>query len=171
MSLKTKIKILVIILTAGIILAGGWLIRESRQMAKEVFIATDKIEYQTEGALRIKIKNNLAENICFSSCYPYYLEKNGSLQGGGWQSYSYSKCDEPDIVEKCIELFKTKAFEIILTFTEPGLHRIAIPVCVGCQEGEGFREDKRLYSNQFRIQEKPEATTGLRLRHSVSLIR
>ena len=36
-------------------------------------VLTDKTEYTDGDIFKVKIENNLKKNVCFSSCYPYYL--------------------------------------------------------------------------------------------------
>jgi hypothetical protein len=114
---------------------------------QEVIITTDRTEYNLGEAPTMTIKNNLTSNICISSCYPYYLEKNN----GEWENYLYEECGEPDLVEMCIEPKQAKGLELIISVTDPGLHRIAVPSCVNCQVGERFGENERFYSNEFTI--------------------
>lgn len=114
---------------------------------QEVIVTTEKTEYGLGEAPTMTIRNNLASNICISSCYPYYLEKNN----GEWNSYLYEECKEPDLVEMCIESNHAKSLELIISATDSGLHRIAVPFCVNCQVGEKFEENERFYSNEFTI--------------------
>jgi len=150
-------KLLIIGIIVVIILFIGLFIWQKIQVAGEVKITTDKTEYSPEETLKVSINNTLRKNICFSSCYPYYLEKkNGSTsspQSGEWKSYPYGKCDRADIIEKCINSGKTKTFEIDLSSVKikEGLHRIAIPICQGCKIGKDFKETKIFYSNEFTI--------------------
>jgi len=114
----------------------------------KVNVATDKKEYSKTEALKVKIKNNLSQNICFSSCYPYYLENKENQE---WKSYPYRNCESQDLIEKCIEPKKQKAFEIDFPLAEAGFHRIALPVCADCQLDQEFQETQRFYSNEFEI--------------------
>lgn len=139
-----------IILIILIIIIGGGLIWEEKNYslnASPVSIRTDKAEYQKEGILKLVIKNNFGKNICFSSCYPYYLEK----KDGGWSLYSYSQCQKPDLSEICLSPRQSKFFEISLAYIGGGLHRLIVPVCLDCKDKENFREDNRFYSNEFLI--------------------
>lgn len=121
------------------------------QISKEkgLSIETYQKEYQKEENPKIKITNNLEKTVCFSSCYPYYLEKDN----GYIQSYSYGSCTYPDVTEICMESSEIKAFEILLDKMklEKGLHRIAISACIGCALQQNFRKDKFFYSNKFII--------------------
>lgn len=143
-----KSLILIVLIVLLIILLVGWLSWRGYQLKKEgTTITTYKKEYSIEENPKIKIENNLPKNICFSSCYPYYLERNN----GGFKSYRYGSCPEADITEICINPGKIKAFELILDKMrlEKGLHRVAIPACIGCTLLENFRKDKWFYSNEF----------------------
>jgi len=112
-----------------------------------VNITTNAEEYSTGDVLKIKIENNLKESLCFSSCYPYAIEK----KNGGWNSYSYENCLENNLNESCIGSRQVKAFELIVPFIESGFHRLSIPACVGCSANESFREGQKFYSNDFLI--------------------
>jgi hypothetical protein len=157
MNKKLLITILIAIILFGILGIAGWLAWRN-YLRQKVNILTDKTEYQQGESLKVNIKNNLIKNICFSSCYPYYLEREKSEPSSPtriWEIYLYSECDQEDLNEKCIEPGKTKVFEInLLEYIEVGFHRIALPVCAGCKVGEKFKESKRFYSNKFLIKEK-----------------
>lgn len=135
-----------VIIIVVIVLLGVY----SYQISKtaEVNVKTEKTEYRAGEALRVKIENNLRDNICFSSCYPYYFEK----KDGEWLSYQYEDCPNGDLVEICIEPKQVKAYEIITPALKTGFHRLALPACLDCAIQEKFHEDKWLYSNDFVIQ-------------------
>ena len=115
--------------------------------APKIKIVTDKKDYKRGESLKVKIENNLADNnICYSSCYPYYLER----KDGDWESYLYPECKNSDLVKDCVAPGQVKAFELILPpFLAKTFHRLAMPACVGCNIQEAFREDERFYSNEF----------------------
>jgi hypothetical protein len=126
----------------------GWLGWKGYQLQKgEIVVLTDKKEYEVGETLRVKIKNNFWENICFSSCYPYFLEKRNEK----WERYPYVKCHRFNGNGYCIPARKEKAFELTLPKVPEGLHRLAIPICIGCRAKDPFQEDKRFYSNEFWI--------------------
>ena len=109
-------------------------------------VITYKNEYLSGDNLKVKIANNLGKNICFSTCYPYRLEKKDKT----WQSYKYVECDRDNIHNGCVDNGKTKAFELTLPESISGTHRLAIPICsTACGEGQSFREESILYSNEF----------------------
>lgn len=110
-----------------------------------VEVTIDKGEYETGDALRVKIENNLKGNICFSSCYPYYIQKKND----NWENYRYVDCSKENITEKCVEPKQIKAFELTLPEIEEGFHRLSISACVGCHFNEEFKEDQKFYSNDF----------------------
>ena len=92
---------------------------------------------------------NSFETICFSSCYPYSLEKINDTS----YFYQYNSCPFPDVAETCVSPGEIKSFELFLDKIgiEKGAHRLALPVCVGCGLKESFRKDKIFYSNEFTI--------------------
>jgi len=119
-----------------------------------VFIFTEKSKYLSGENLKLKIENNSGETICFSTCYPYFLEKKDK----NWEDYPYVECDFTNTHDGCIEDKKIKAFELTLPKEiEKGVHRIAIPVCKDYKPGEAFKEESIFYSNEFLI--KTEAVS------------
>jgi len=143
MKINFSKKIGVSILVIFVILLFGLLLFQNQR----VEILTDKKEYENGTTLKIKIRNLSLKNICFSSCYPYYLEK----KEGSWKPYNYQECIEPDLAEKCMKPGETKAFEISLPKVKKGIHRVAIPCCENCKMNSEFKETKRFYSNEFEI--------------------
>jgi len=113
----------------------------------EVIVSTDKQDYQAEDLLKVQIENNSNDNFCFSSCYPYYIERESE---GAWESYYYRECSFDDLVDKCLDAKKEKAFEFTLPSLESGSYRLAIPVCINCNL-ESFEQEKWFYSNEFII--------------------
>jgi hypothetical protein len=103
----------------------------------------------------VKIKNNFGRQICFSSCYPYFLEKKNEK----WESYKYAECQKFDGNGHCITAGDLKAFELTLPEGIKGIHRLAVPVCIGCKSQDPFKETTRFYSNEFTIKEKKEEVT------------
>ena len=119
---------------------------------QKVIIKTDKAEYDNASVMRVKIKNYSLDNICFSSCYPYYLEwKTGPLASIEWSAYPYESCSDRDLAEKCLGPLRTKSFEIDLPRVKQGVHRISVPVCQNQGLGSEFKETGRFYSNEFEI--------------------
>jgi len=143
--------ILTISIILLILLGIGWLGWKRYEVSVNgISISTDRREYAKGENPKIKIKNNLEKTVCFSSCYPYYLERNN----GKLKPYSYSSdCLSPDLSEVCIEPGQVKAFELILdgVEVEEAFHRVAVPACIGCALKESFRKDKIFYSNRFEI--------------------
>ena len=129
-----------------LILASVFIFPKEEQ--EEIKTFTDKESYKIGEVLKIKIENNLEKNICFSSCYPYYIEKKEN----GWKSYSYAECLKEDLIEKCVAPKETRAFELVLSEIGEGIHRLAISACLGCQLKEKFKETQKIYSNQFIIE-------------------
>lgn len=144
--LKIIIEIVILVLII-IILGIGFSFWKIGRHQKSVSVATNQKEYVIGDTLKIKIKNNLEKNICFSSCYPYYFEKKNTETE--WMGYNYPNCPNDNLNETCIGSKQIKAFEFILPALEKGVHRIAIPICVGCKMQEAFRDDQWFYSNEF----------------------
>jgi len=143
-----KYLILFFVIFLLIILFIGWMGWKGYQLQKrDLSIVTDKTEYETGGILKVKIKNNFGENICFSSCYPYLLESKNEK----WESYKYVECQRFDGNGHCLKAGELKAFELTLPQISDGSHRLAISVCIGCQSEDTFKEDMRFYSNEFSI--------------------
>ncbi len=151
--MDSKVKILILVLIVFVVV-DGWLIWkwQSDSIKEEVLIFTDKETYDKEGNLKIVIENDTKTSVCFSSCYPYLLEKNE----GVWKAYFYEECKTSNLNKICLEAGKVKAFQIRLNLIKEGLHRIALPACVGCNIGEDFKEVGRFYSNEFIIKSTSE---------------
>lgn len=114
---------------------------------EEVNIITNAGEYSAGDVLKIRVENNLKESVCFSSCYPYTIEK----KNGEWTPYHYESCLENNLNQSCIGSREIKAFELVVPFIETGFHRLSISACVGCSANQIFREGKKFYSNDFLI--------------------
>lgn len=140
MKKKIFIGILLILLLALILVF-------SLRSSQKVTVTTDKSEYDLGEVLRLTVRNNLTDSICFSPCSFGRFE----IKKEEWQMYLYEECKKPDETERCIEPRQAKGFELIVSVAEPGLHRIVVPSCFNCQAGERFEEDERLYSNEFTI--------------------
>lgn len=135
--------ILALIILISFILPSG----SKEEPLEEVKIIIDNGSYNVGDSLKIKIENNLREEICFSSCYPYYFEK----KNGDWTDYNYVPCPDGNTNEYCIDSKGVKAFELVIPEVKEGTHRIALSACLGCNFNESFEEDKRFYSNPFTI--------------------
>lgn len=112
-----------------------------------LLISTDRIDYNSDGTLKVAVKNNSLRSVCLSSCYPYYLEK----KNGSFETFLYSDCQRENLNQACIEPRQSKYFETTLPSLQAGSYRLAIPACVGCQAEESFKEDQKFYSNGFTI--------------------
>lgn len=123
-------------------------IRPRLFQTKAANAAMDKNSYNIGGMAKIKISNTSNQKMCFSSCYPYYLEIKNEK---GFESYSYLECEAPNLAEKCVNPGETKAFEFQLAYARKGIHRLAISSCSSCEEGKEFKAEKWLYSNEFHI--------------------
>lgn len=145
----TKVTIFVGVILVLILLGGLVMYFNSKDEAESVKIMTEKKEYSVDEELKVEIKNDTGDKICFSSCYPYMMQ----VKNNGWNDYSYVECGEDNIVENCIDSNSLKAFGISLseTFLESAPHRLAISACIGCAIGEKFRVDEIIYSNEFEV--------------------
>lgn len=145
----TKLRVFAFVLLIFIFLFGVVLYFQYGLKKEPIEAFTEKKSYSVSDELKVEIKNNMKDKVCFSSCYPYLMQ----TKDGGWENYNYSQCDEQNKVEACVDSNGLKAFAISLKemFIQPALHRLAIPACIGCAVGEQFRVDKILYSNEFEI--------------------
>lgn len=144
MKKKTKILVVLILVVIGI-LVFFW----ERQMSRPEFgVELSKQTYDKGEEVRITVQNNSTKQVCFSSCYPYYLQ----AEKGAWQSYNYPDCPEEDLNVSCITSGGTKEFEFTLEGNiETELHRVAIPVNEEGKAKEAFEEDKKVYSEPFDV--------------------
>jgi len=140
----TIVAVLFILIVVLIVIVALTASKEASK-AERAEVITDKKEYAVGDSLRVKIKNTLEEEICFSACYPYYLERKDK----DWKSYDYQSCSDEDTVDSCVEPEGVKAFELVLPQIEKGLHRLAIPACIGCKGKKNFKDEKWFYSNNF----------------------
>ena len=146
MTQKDFLIIIAGLIILGIIITFSFLIPRNVK-TENVKINTDNNDYSVGDKLRIRIENNLEEKICFSSCYPYYFEKNE----GAWNNYRYKECPQEDIISDCVDPKDVKAFELEIPIIKTGIHRIALPACIGCSANDLFNENNRFYSNDFII--------------------
>jgi len=144
---KDVLILLGLILLAGAVFWGIWNYYY-RLLPQYVLIITKEPVYHSNKELKLAIKNILPNNICFSSCYPYYIE----AKLGKWVTYDYYEyCPHPDLIESCIKPDYAKFYLITLPDLDPGLHRIRVPVTISGKAGQEFREDRVYYSNDFII--------------------
>jgi hypothetical protein len=139
----------IIIVIAGVAVLGALILISyllpSQNGAESISVITDRKEYVLGDNLKVKISNNSNDKLCFSSCYPYYIEKKAN----DWQAYKYEDCPEQDKVDSCVGPEEVRAFELTLPPLEKGEHRLMIQACVGCQSNDLFIKNKELFSNQF----------------------
>ncbi len=145
MNKKDILIILTGLIVLGLIILAAFLIPSN--VSEEVNIITDAKEYRIGDVLKVKIENNLKENICFSSCYPYNIEKKNEE----WDSYRYEDCLNSNLNENCIDSREIKAFEFVIPSIDTGFHRLGISACIGCNVDEIFKQGQKLYSNDFLI--------------------
>lgn len=145
----TRLRVFAFALLIFIFCGGAFLYFGAVDNGDAISIFTEKKRYSADEELRVEIKNDTEEKICFSSCYPYFMQADG----GTWGNYPYAECEKENMAETCIDPGDLKAFAISLNrmFVRPTLHRLAIPACIGCALGDEFRVDKILYSNEFKI--------------------
>lgn len=134
---------LIIVLIIVILFAGFSLAFKSRG----VKIITQQTEYGAGDSLKLKTENFLGKDVCFSACYPYYIESKEA----GWAADEYSQCSVANLAEKCLAPKEMRALESFLPNLNKGTYRLAVPVCVGCNAQEAFKPDRWFYSNEFII--------------------
>jgi len=120
------------------------------QRSKQGDISTrlSKQIYNRGEEVRLTIRNNTFQQACFSSCYPYYLQKKNEE----WSFYNYPNCPDQDSNLPCISPGEKKTFSFDLEKKiESGIHRIAIPINKKGKKGEEFAEDKKVYSDPFDV--------------------
>jgi len=120
--------------------------------SKDVTITTDKTEYEQGDAIRLSIKNNSGENVCFESCNTYYFQKKNVI----WKEYLTKRC-EVNFITKCIDHSEVEEFKGRLSEVDfkEGVYKIAVPIYTDCQNEEfPCKENKTIYSNEFTIKEK-----------------
>lgn len=119
-----------------------------RSIQPEVAVELSRQIYNEGEEITVTVRNNSFKQICFSSCYPYYLQK----KDGGWQSYDYSQCPEEDLNIPCLDSNEEKTFQFNLQQKiQQGPHRVAIPINKDGTQGESFEEDFKAYSEPFEI--------------------
>jgi len=150
MTLKPILPIVIIVLALiGISLLISFLQEppQNSPAAALIEIATEHAAYTPGDHLRVKIHNNSGQSVCFSSCYPYYLEH----QNGAWEGYEYQVCEASDYAEWCLESNNTKAFKLTLPPVRGGVHRLAVPICKNCSTDAAFQPEEWHYSNEFTV--------------------
>lgn len=145
--MKNKKLLLIILITAIIVLFASSFIYFKFSASKTIAVM-DKAEYKANEDGRIKIRNGFSGKICFSSCYPFYFDKENS---GTWQSVKYDRCSKDDLAEKCVDINRIKAFKFVFPDLEAGNYRLAIPVCNNCSENDKFISNEWIYTNTFKI--------------------
>jgi hypothetical protein len=117
--------------------------------ARAVEIFTDRQDYKLGDALEVTIANELGKAICFSSCYPYLVEKLDKK--GQWEQYAYENCPNSEIAADCVAAGAKKIFRLSLADAEGGMNRLKLPLCVDCVSGQNFSANTTFYSNDFQI--------------------
>lgn len=144
MKKSTKFLGILVLIAIGVIAFYGG----QRSTQSDVSVKLSKQIYSKGEQVRITVRNNTLEQICFSSCYPYYLQRKDE----DWKSYNYPDCPEKNLSIPCITSGETKQFEFTLEESLPSeLHRIAIPIDKNGERGEEFGENKKVYSEPFDV--------------------
>jgi len=144
MKLITKILGLLVLIVIGA--TAFYFGRSSNQ--DDLSVKLSKQIYSRGEGVTVTVRNNSLQQVCFSSCFPYYLQK----KDGEWQSYGYPECPEEDVNIPCLSAGEKKTLRFALEKEiKTGLHRIAIPINKGGEKGESFEEEKRIYSDPFDV--------------------
>jgi len=141
MNIHIKISIVLLVIAA---IAGIWYFGASKTNEAR----TDRTSYKVGDSLEVAISNNGVKPICFSSCYPYMIEKN---ENGKWGQYAYVGCRDANKASGCVASRSKRQFKLPLDEAEPGLSRLKIQICAGCDPGQEFRADEVIYSNEFEV--------------------
>ena len=155
-----------LLIIIGVVLAVGMLLwnnlltitpaltKSAVPIEQQVTITTDKTEYEQGEVIKLSVRNNLDESICFESCNTYCFQKKNVV----WREYLMKMC-EVNFITECINSSEIKEFKIKLSEVdfEKGVYKIAVPIYKGCQNKEfPCEESKRIYSNEFTIKEKKD---------------
>ena len=143
-------KWIIVIILVLVVIVAGFFIQRGIRTERGLIIETDKDSYNTGEDLKLTIRNEFATSVGFSLCYPYLLERDGS--DSQWDNYHYTDCQKFNGNGYNIIKFSSKSFELTLPNVPNGKHRLQIPACVGCREGDIFRADISFYSNEFQIE-------------------
>jgi len=146
--IKRTVKILKIFAIVVVIFLVSWtvgLFVWKSYQPYDILAVTNNTKYALEEPLRVRFENKTEKTFCFSTRVPYYIEIK---EGFRWKSYPYALISAEDVVLKCMKPGDTKIFELSL-FGKEGVHRLVIPICLGCEMGDEFKEDRRIYSTVF----------------------
>lgn len=118
---------------------------------EELLIKTDKQEYSSEEKAKIIIENISDKKVCFSSCYPFYVQ----IQDQTKKFYKYEECSFEDVASVCIDPKQKKAFEVDLKdqriLSSTNNYRFVISACLSCKLGDRFIKEGLFFSNQFKV--------------------
>ncbi len=113
-------------------------------------VALSKYSCRNGEDINIKVKNLLlSQELCLSSCYPYYLQRKN--ESGEWKTYEYAECPFEDKIETCISPLKGKEFKTSVPQVKEGTYRVMISVCKSCSMGERFKKEGDLFSEEFEV--------------------
>lgn len=144
--MNKKILLIIVISAIIILLLTAWVLFQFFPLGTIAIMEKNEYKFGEEG--KIKIKNNYYKTLCFSSCYPYYIEKK---EEEGWKEYPYAQCEKDDLIEICVKPGGVKAFKFNFPPLKQGIYRLAIPVCEKCGENKPFKESRKIYSNEFYV--------------------
>ncbi|MDP2909771.1 MAG: hypothetical protein Q8N69_01725 [bacterium] len=125
----------------------GYFFQIKTSIGHDVVVVTDRSEYKPGELLKIKVENKKDSKICFSSCYPYYIQKKSI----GWENYVYEECEKENVAENCVGPMETKFFELTLPVLRDGSHRLLLSACLECDKNIEFKAQENLFSNGFII--------------------
>lgn len=145
--MKLIIKILIAILAIAILAAILFLAFPQRGEAVRAFV--DRGNYQVGEKLEVAVENDFGREICFSSCYPYLMEKQ--QENGNWEEYDYPDCSGANRAVDCVPASGRKKFRVALDDVAAGIHRLKINACVGCAAAGAFTTEQTIYSDIFEI--------------------
>ncbi len=145
--MKLNIKILIGFLAVVILGTAFFLAFLQKDGAARAFV--DRGSYQVGENLEVAVENGFNRDICFSSCYPYLMERQ--QENGSWEEYDYPECLEANRAIDCVAASGKKKFRVALDDVAAGIHRLKIAACVGCAANESFKSQQVLYSDIFQI--------------------
>ncbi len=117
--------------------------------AKPVEGVTDRDNYMPGDPLTINVKNGTGKAVCFSSCYPYLVERRDGA--GDWAQFEYDDCPYPEVASDCVPAGGIKKFRLPLDEAEVGLNRLKLNICFDCAAGDPFLAESVIYSNVFEV--------------------
>ena len=141
---KNKILAALVLLLIGAI-AFLWGRRATRS---DVSVELSKDIYKRGEEMQLTVGNNSFKKICFSTCFPYYLQ----YKEENWNTYNYPSCSEKNLNMPCVSPGESKTFSFSLNKKlREKIHRLAIPINRGGEKGSKFEEDQKVHSEIFDV--------------------